>query len=291
MKNFKKTSISMLLVVALLITTAVPAFASANEQILFDDLERVDNTKIVTLDEIKVIHGVVLSCFNSDKISCESDIYQHLSLFRNPTDRIFDCETEAYRLPDVIISIIYCDELDIQLPHNPTEIESFSIPPGYVAATRVIRRTFPSTGPILRGSRVGTFASISGVALGFSNNIPAMTVGAILSLVGIVAGANTSVQGETFTSYRITHKIGEGRVPAWNNSWVVGHQVGRLDVFRHVWGSYVHQATQGWRTYRHDFPTPAVVQRSRNYHQTDAWLENSARNQILHGFVIKEGPF
>lgn len=147
---------------------------------------------------------------------CVIVIFAALPIHATNPSKIYD---EKVTMDDInnskLVTIYISDEtlffLDNLLSNgkiNPMRYGSYPI----YTRVRVVQSS--SNGLIERDSKLGTYSSISSIVLSFSGYAPAMTVSTILSVVDLVVGNSTYVQGKTYISYVQYVKNGEAR---WSN--------------------------------------------------------------------------
>lgn len=118
-----------------------------------------------------------------------------------------------------------------------------------------------------------------------------MQVSAILTATGFLVSAipsNQPVQAETYLSFRVRNRDGEGRYAGTSaNAWNLGLRTGRRETFRHVMG-----ATQGadhrWTARVANMDEPIRIETSLNYFQNNTWIHNRTRDNLSAGFTVIE---
>lgn len=202
---------------------------------------------------------------------------------------------------DDIPRVIYDnpDEMGL-LP--PVEIDTyFGNPNGIMPRDYGVGEVIPrvrtwqtaSTGLYRCGSKTGTYLSVAGFALPFAGTIPAMTVGTILSAVGLgvdIINNNTSVKAETYVSYRYTYRDGEGRwssEPNQDEYYFLGYRTGMQETFKHVMGGVLDPNTNRWSTESRDYPTAAATEKSPHYDDLD-WILQQGKINVILGQVYDE---
>lgn len=181
---------------------------------------------------------------------------------------------------------IYISDESIYFPNGPIS-KAYGTYPIYTRV-RVVQRS--SNGLIERDSKLGTYASIASIALSFAGYAPAMTVGTILSVVGLFAGSSTYVQGKTYTSYVEYVKNGEAKWsddPAYS-TWVAS---GKRDHYKHVLGGKQNDNGQ-WTTSTKDYlSSPVSVDIGSFFNNSDSWFKTQAEQRIQSGLFLDDLPW
>ncbi len=191
--------------------------------------------------------------------------------------KVISSEEQAIVLPEVTTGIISKENI------SGFSTNSYGV--GYpIGRLRLTESS--SNGIIQQSSKVGAYVSIAGIALSFASGIPAMTVGTILSAVGLVASGNTEVKSITYISYKYYYKNGEARWSSDPNSdkyFHLTYKVGKRDTYKHILGAKKNSSGL-WTTSTKDYlSAPAKSQPSTHYGYNASWLISQAETRLLAG--------
>lgn len=160
----------------------------------------------------------------------------------------------------------------------------------YPIYTRVVVTQSSSKGLIERDSKTGFYASIASISLSFSKYALAMKVSTILSVVGLIASANTYTTAKTFTSYVEYRKSGQAKWsddPAFS-TWVLS---GQRNHYRHVLGA-TQNISGTWTTHTTDFLSePSYVEQGNFFYYSDSWFKQQAYERLTNYSFLDDLPW
>lgn len=216
-----------------------------------------------------------------------------------PESGVVTVSTQGYSVTD-IPHTVYQNESDMGfLPpitreyyYGPTMgMNPLDIGVG-VVVPRVRTWEEASDGLFQTDESLGSLASTAGTFLGFSSHTAAMTVGSILSAVGLVVdNVETPVQAKTYVSYLDTYRDGEGRWssdPNTDDYYFLGVRTGQRLVYKHIWAA--KQVGNRWVSESKDYPNPVRTLTSTHFNDLD-WILEQGRQNVELGKVYDEIPW